>query len=93
MQPRQNARCAPDVVGMGMREHECLERASASQDVRQYRAASGIAAAPRGPSIEENPMAGACPQEDRVALADVEDMHLHSIEGTGWQQWHCHHRR
>src|SRR2546423_13616784 len=93
MQPRENARCAPDVVGMGMRQYECLERASASQDVRQYRAASGIPTAPRGPRIEKNPMAGACSQENRVALTDVEDMHLQPIEGTGWQQWHCHHRR
>jgi hypothetical protein len=67
------------MIGMWMRKHERIERAAAPEEVRKHGRATCIAAAPCGTSVEQNPVAAICSKEDRVALADVENVELHAI--------------
>ena len=72
----EHGRRSADVIGVGVREDERLERAAASEHVGQNGAAAGVATAPRRPGIEQHPAAGVGAQQDRITLPHVQDVQL-----------------
>src|SRR6266404_4907523 len=76
---RENARRSTDMIGMWMRQHECFQRATSSKNVRKHSRAPGIATAPGGTRIQQNPVSAVRSNQDRVALAHVQEMDLDPV--------------
>src|SRR5438552_13019160 len=64
----ENACRSTNVIRVRMRQDERLERAAAVEDIRQDSCATGVTTLPGRTRVEENPVTGVCPKQDRVAL-------------------------
>src|SRR5690349_19559643 len=82
-----------DVIGVGMGQNECVDAAASSQYERHHVRAACIATAPRGTAIEYYPASNVGTQQDRVALADIEDVELDAPISGSREKWQDRHQR
>src|SRR4051812_13441181 len=76
MKRSQDACRSSDMIAMRMGEYKRIERSTAPQDIGQHHTAPRITSVPGGSRIEENPPARVGPQENCVALANVQHVQL-----------------
>jgi hypothetical protein len=85
----ENRRGAPDVVVMGMREHECLDASASPAHIRHHCAAPRIAALPDPPGIEQYPATRWSSERQRIALTHVDHVQLDTACRVGERRKPC----